>query len=94
MFSPICKYQKGRTRLAASSDKVHQLLAHDRWFSPGSPDSSTTKTRRHDMAESSVKHNKSNKIKPTQQDSTDYIRKYLQFLCCIRYSRWNYAKPY
>jgi hypothetical protein len=27
--------QKGCTRLAAASDKVYQLLAHGRWFSPG-----------------------------------------------------------
>jgi hypothetical protein len=27
------------------------LLAHGRWFSPGTPASSTTKTGRHDMAE-------------------------------------------
>jgi hypothetical protein len=27
------------------------LLAHGRWFSPGSPASSTTKTGRHDIAE-------------------------------------------
>jgi hypothetical protein len=33
------------------SDKVHQLLAHGRWFSPGTPASSTTKTGRHDIAE-------------------------------------------
>ena len=30
---------------------VYQLLAHGRWFSLGSPASSTTKTRRHDIAE-------------------------------------------
>jgi hypothetical protein len=34
-----------------SSDKVYQLLAHGRWFSPGTPVSSTTKTCRHDIAE-------------------------------------------
>jgi hypothetical protein len=28
-------------------DKVYQLLAHGRWFSPGTPASSTTKTGRH-----------------------------------------------
>jgi hypothetical protein len=39
------------TRLAAASDKVYQLLAHGRWFSPGTPASSTTKTDRHDIAE-------------------------------------------
>jgi hypothetical protein len=44
----LCKLQKGCTRLAAASDKVYQLLAHGRWFSPAS---STTKTGRHDIAE-------------------------------------------
>jgi hypothetical protein len=37
--------------LAAASDKAYQLLAHDRWFFPGTPASSTTKTGRHDIAE-------------------------------------------
>jgi hypothetical protein len=50
-LSPICKLQKGCTRLAAASDKVHQLLAHGRWFYPCTPASSTTKTGRHDIAE-------------------------------------------
>ena len=36
-------------RLAAASDKVYQLLAQGRWFSPGTPVSSTTKTGRHDI---------------------------------------------
>ena len=44
-------YQKGCTPLAAASDEVHQLLADGRWFSPGTPASSTTKTSRHDIAE-------------------------------------------
>jgi hypothetical protein len=47
----LCRLQKGCTRLAATSDKVYQLLAHGRWFSPGTPASSTTKTGRHDIAE-------------------------------------------
>jgi hypothetical protein len=46
-----CKLQKGCTRLAPASDKVYQLLAHGRWFSPGIPASSTIKTDRHDIAE-------------------------------------------
>ena len=33
------------------SDKVYQLIAHGRWFSPGTTASSTTKTGRHDIAE-------------------------------------------
>jgi hypothetical protein len=37
--------------LAVGSDKVYQLLAHGRWFSPDTSDSSTTKTGRHDIAE-------------------------------------------
>jgi hypothetical protein len=40
------------------------LLAHGRWFSPGTPASSTTKTGRHDIAEIllkvALKHQKSN----------------------------------
>ena len=47
----LCKLQKECNRLAAASDKVYQLLAHSRWFSPGTPASSTTKTGRHDIAE-------------------------------------------
>jgi hypothetical protein len=46
-FAPgFVNYKKGCTRLAAANDKVYQLLAHVRWFSPGSPSSSTTKTGR------------------------------------------------
>jgi hypothetical protein len=40
-----------QTRHAAASDKIYQLLVHSRWFSPGTPASSTTKTGRHDIAE-------------------------------------------
>jgi hypothetical protein len=39
------------TRLAAAGDKVYQLLAHGRWFSPGTSPSSTTKTGHHDIDE-------------------------------------------
>ena len=57
----LCKLQKGCTRLAAASDKVYQ------WFSPGTPDSSTIKTGRHDIAEIllkvALKDQKSNQIK-------------------------------
>jgi hypothetical protein len=47
----LVNYKKGCTRLAATSDKVYQLLAHGRWFSPGTPASSKTKTGSHDIAE-------------------------------------------
>ena len=63
----LCKLQKGCTRLSAANDKVYQLLAHGRWFSPGTPASSTTKSGRHDIAEillkAALKHQKSNQIK-------------------------------
>jgi len=43
-FAPIfVNYKKGCTRLAAAGDKVYQLLAQGRWFSPGTPASSTLK---------------------------------------------------
>ena len=51
----LCKLQKGCTRLTAASDKVYQLLAHGRWFSPDPPASSTTKTGRYDIAEELLK---------------------------------------
>jgi hypothetical protein len=47
----LCKLQKGNTRLAAASANVYKLLTHGRWFSPGTPASSTTKTGRHDIAD-------------------------------------------
>ena len=51
-FAPgFVNYKKGCTRLAAASDKVNQLLADGRWFSPGTPASSSTKTGRHYIAE-------------------------------------------
>ena len=51
-FAPgFVNYKKWCTRLAAASDKVYQLFAHGRWFSPGTPASSTTKTGRHDIVE-------------------------------------------
>jgi hypothetical protein len=49
-FAPsFVNYKKGCIRLAVASDKVYQLLAHGRWFSPGIPASSSTKTGRHDI---------------------------------------------
>jgi hypothetical protein len=63
-FAPgFVNYKKGCTRLAVASDKVYQLLAHGRWFTPAS---STTKTGRHDIAEILLKvalNTKNQKIK-------------------------------
>ena len=64
MVAGFVNYKKGCIRLATASDKVYQLLAHGRWFSPGTLASSTTKTGRHDIAEIllkvALKHQKSN----------------------------------
>jgi hypothetical protein len=43
----------------AASDKVYQVLAHGRWFSPAS---STTKAGRHDIAEILLKVALKNKM--------------------------------
>ena len=55
-------YKKGCTGLTAASDKVYQVLAQGRWFSPGTPASSTTKTGRHDIAEILLKVSLNTKI--------------------------------
>ena len=49
--SGFVNYKKGCARLAVASDTAYQLLAHGRWFSPGTLASSTTKTGRHYVAE-------------------------------------------
>ena len=54
-----------------------QLLAHGRWFSPGTPASSTTKTGCHDIAESGVKHQKS-----INQPTTTTSKLLLTCSCC------------
>jgi hypothetical protein len=47
-------------------NKINQLFAHVRWFSPDTPVSSTTKTGRHDIADIllkvALKHQISNQI--------------------------------
>jgi hypothetical protein len=56
--------------LKTTKDLVYQLLAHGRWFSPGTPVSSTTKTGCHDIAEIllkvALKHQISNLKKKLQ----------------------------
>ena len=48
----LCKLQnKACTGIAAATNKVYKVAAQDRWFSPGTLTSSTTKTGCHDIAE-------------------------------------------
>jgi hypothetical protein len=66
-------YKKGCTRLAVASDKVYQLLAQGRWFSPVTPASSTTKTGCHDIAEVLLKVALNTKNQSKQNFPTEYI---------------------
>jgi hypothetical protein len=80
-FAPgFVNYKKGCTRLAAASDKVDQLLAHGRWFSQGTPTSSTTKTDRHDIAEILLKV----ALNTINQIKSNFPYEYQQFtlICC------------
>jgi hypothetical protein len=60
-------------------DKVYQLLAHGRWFSPGTPDSSTTKIGRHDITEI-LKHQKSKNL---------ILLSGSKNICCAPKSTWH-----
>ena len=87
----LSNYKKG-----AASDKVYQLLAHGRWFSPGNPASSTPKAGRYDIVEILLKVALNTiKIKSNQNRS---ITKYIlcfpancrcllsSFMCFLMYS--------
>ena len=76
-------YKKGRTRLAAASDKVYQLLAHCRFYQ-GTLDSSTTKTGHHDIAENDVKTPKNKSIFFGHYMASNYIFWYLQIVHIVR----------
>ena len=72
----LCKLQiQVCTRLAAASDKACKLLAHGRWFSPGTPASTATKTGRHDIAEilQKVALNTINQSNINEAYSSEYV---------------------
>ena len=81
-FAPgFVNYKKGCTRLPATSNEVVQLLIHGRWFSLGTPASSTTKTGGHGIAEIllkvALKHQKSkNLIRTTWMSPPSILRKF------------------
>jgi hypothetical protein len=70
------------------------LLAHGRWFSPGTPASSTTKTGHHDIAEILLKvalntknqNQKSNLMEENIQKQAMYKNIQIQtsFFCCVQ----------
>jgi hypothetical protein len=83
-FAPgFVNYEKGCTRLAATRNKVYQLLTHGRWFSPGTPASSTTWTCRHDIAEILLKV--ALDIKKSINQRSDIVQLYP----CIHWHRQN-----
>jgi hypothetical protein len=63
--------------LKSNNDKAYQLLVHGRWFSPGIPASSTTKTGRHDIAEIllkvALKHQKSKINQPSDCNTSIFM---------------------
>ena len=86
-FAPgFVNYKKGCTRLTAASDKVYQLFAHGRWFSPGTPASSTTKTGCHDIAEILLKVvlNTKNKIKIIYCMYNTVLDKFCMLFCLFQ----------
>jgi hypothetical protein len=64
----LCKLQKGALDSQSQVIKL-QVTWHGRWFSPGTPASSTTKTGRHDIAEIFLKAalNTKHQIKSNQK---------------------------
>jgi hypothetical protein len=62
--------------------KAYQLLAHGRWFSPGTPASSTTKIDHHDIAEILLKVALSTKNQSINQNRFVSIKKLC--FCCGR----------
>ena len=82
-FAPsFVDHKKGCTRLAAASDKVYQLLAQGRWFSPGTPAFSTTKTGRHDITEILLKV-VLKRQKSTKKKSKGAMKFGVWLYCCI-----------
>jgi len=86
----LCKLQNGCTRFTAASDKVCQLLAQGRWFSPGTPVSSTTKTGRNDIAEILLKVALNTKIQI--QIHHIFSKTYIHSRRSVRVS-WNGYNP-
>jgi len=89
----LCELHEGCTRL--TTDKVYQLLAHGRLFSPHTPASSTTKTGRHDIAEIllkvAIKHQKSNQINSCSKIvQSEHCVCWIMIGCFVRAGTWNF----
>ena len=91
----LCILQKGCTRLAAASDTVYQLLAHGRWFSPGTPASLTTKTGRHDIVEILLKvalKHQNQIIKINLPEKKNIIMLFvITMICLLHFDKYFYS---
>ena len=81
-------YKIGCTRLAAASDKVYQLLAQGRWFSPSTTAPSTTKTGRHDIAEILLKV----ALNTKNSNSNSWQSECIHICCIFLWYNWNVDK--
>ena len=79
-----CEFESrsGEVHDTTLCDKVCQLLATDRWFSPGTPVSSTNKTDRHDITEILLKVALNN-INQTKLNYIFFISYYYLFLVSV-----------
>ena len=73
----LCRLQKRVHSTHSRKWESYQLLVHGRWFSPGTPAYSTTKTGRHDIVEIVLKlaFSTKNQIKSNQIIEFQYWRK-------------------
>jgi hypothetical protein len=77
----LCELQKGCTPVTTVSDKAYQLLAHGRWFSPGTPVSSTNI----DEILLKVPLNTNNQI--------NQVRLYVCYIVWVRSGQEEYTEP-
>jgi hypothetical protein len=68
------------------------LLAHGRWFSLGTPASSTTKTGRHDIAEILLKVALNTKNQSINQSINQYYKGSFGYTNVANYSMMKYEK--
>ena len=82
----LCKLQKGYTPLATVSNKAYQLLAHGRWFSSGTPVSSTNKTGCHDIAEILLR------VPLNTKNQINQVRLYVCYIVWVRSGQEEYSE--
>ena len=88
------------TMTTTENSQVYQLLAHGRWFSVGTPASSTTKTSRHDITEILLKVALKTKNQSINQSTCCCMLQFniskhiLLFVFCLIYTYFALLKFY